>query len=586
MLHEIALFPALAVFCAGMILKVSAWFRYSVGPQLAGFQTSRRVASALRGTARTFFSRKVVTLLRVFFQEVIFQSKVLKEDTLRWLMHMCIYSGFTMLFFLHALDNLVVAGFYPGYSATLNPFLFLRDAGGALIVAGIALAVYRRFIRKTERPITSRMDIAVMVLVGLTVLSGFLLEAAKITSHSTFQRMSEEYAGQADPEELQSLESYWVKNFGLVSPEIKGPFDNAILEKGKTAHEVNCAECHSSAQWGFGGYAASIFVRPVASAMDNAGLVVFLSWGHFISVLVLLAYLPFSKMFHVLATPLSLMVNSVMDSQSEPANIATRQMLELDACTHCGACTLRCSVAVAVHMIPNQNILPSEKIASLKRLAAGKVLDSKELRAIQQGMVLCTNCDRCSIACPSGIRLRDLWFSARERLLQHSVEEYQLLSPLAYYRGLQREAIERKNYLKPLDLALKIVAGNGDRPSNGTLIVGEKTLLGKLNASVQANSLSNCYRCATCTNSCPVVLNYERPAEVLGLLPHQLMHAVNLRCWDLVFSSKMLWDCLGCYQCQDSCPQRVSVTDIIYELKNRAISRRYDEQISSETEKA
>jgi len=60
-------------------------------------------------------------------------------------------------------------------------------------------------------------------------------------------------------------------------------------------------------------------------------------------------------------------------------------------------------------------------------------------------------------------------------------------------------------------------------------------------------------------------------------LPHELMHAVGLRCWDLVFSSRMLWDCLGCYQCQENCPQCVSVTDILYELKNRAISRRYDE---------
>ncbi|MGA2226175.1 MAG: hypothetical protein ABSH41_17195, partial [Syntrophobacteraceae bacterium] len=84
MLHEIALFAALAVFCAGMILKISAWFRYSVGPQIAGFQTSRRVASALRGIVHTFFSRKVAKLIRVFFLEVIFQSKVLKEDTLRW----------------------------------------------------------------------------------------------------------------------------------------------------------------------------------------------------------------------------------------------------------------------------------------------------------------------------------------------------------------------------------------------------------------------------------------------------------------------------------------------------------------------
>ena len=66
MFHEIALFAALAVFCAGMILKISASFRYSVGPQIAGFQTPRRVASALRGIVHTFFSRKVLTLVKSF----------------------------------------------------------------------------------------------------------------------------------------------------------------------------------------------------------------------------------------------------------------------------------------------------------------------------------------------------------------------------------------------------------------------------------------------------------------------------------------------------------------------------------------
>lgn len=578
MFHQIVLYLALAVFGIGMILKVSAWFRYSVSLSGSDIPLSRRISAASTGIIRSLFSLKSLRIMKVFWVEVIFQARVLREDFLRWLMHMCIYSGFTMLFFLHALDNLVISRFYPGYAATLNPFLFLKDLGGAMIVLGIALAVYRRFIRRRQRPITSRMDVNAMIMVTLIIVSGFLLEGAKISSKSDFDRMAEEYTVMADSEEIKALESYWVQNFGTVSPGMTPPFDTALLEKGKTAHDMSCAQCHSNPQWGFGGYAVSIAMRPVASLLDRAGSVTFLTWLHYLSALLFLAYLPFSKMFHIFASPLSLLVNSAMEgSQADPANIATRQMIELDGCTHCGACTLRCSVAVAVHEIPNMNIFPSEKIASLKRLAAGKILDPKEIRTIQQGIVLCTNCDRCSIACPSGIHLRDLWFSARERLLKNSIEEYQLLSPLAFYRGLQKEAIKGDDYHKPLALALHGISGGVNGTGKGPLKVGEKELLGKLNGSIQAHSLLNCYRCGICTNSCPVVHNYARPAEVLGLLPHQMMHAIGLRCWDLVFSSKMLWDCLGCYQCQDNCPQCVAVTDIIYELKNRAISRKYDE---------
>ncbi len=70
---------------------------------------------------------------------------------------------------------------------------------------------------------------------------------------------------------------------------------------------------------------------------------------------------------------------------------------------------------------------------------------------------------------------------------------------------------------------------------------------------------------------CPVVGNYENPEKVLDLLPHQIMRSVGLGLKDLALGSRMLWDCLTCYQCQEHCPQEVHVTDVLYELKNQAI---------------
>jgi heterodisulfide reductase subunit C len=37
--------------------------------------------------------------------------------------------------------------------------------------------------------------------------------------------------------------------------------------------------------------------------------------------------------------------------------------------------------------------------------------------------------------------------------------------------------------------------------------------------------------------------------------------------------ARMVWDCLGCYQCQENCPQGVRVTDILFELKNMAFQQ-------------
>jgi len=146
-----------------------------------------------------------------------------------------------------------------------------------------------------------------------------------------------------------------------------------------------CQQCHADAKWAFGGYAASALLRPAASALDEVGLPAVLTWVHFLATLLFLAYLPFSKMIHIFASPLSLMANAVMDENSDPANVATKQMIELDACTHCGTCTMRCSVAVAFADIPNVNILPSEKIASLKALASGAALDKKTFAPSSRG---------------------------------------------------------------------------------------------------------------------------------------------------------------------------------------------------------
>ncbi len=51
------------------------------------------------------------------------------------------------------------------------------------------------------------------------------------------------------------------------------------------------------------------------------------------------------------------------------------------------------------------------------------------------------------------------------------------------------------------------------------------------------------------------------------------MYAARLGLSGLVLGARMLWDCVGCSQCQELCPQGVGVTDAIYGLKNLAIAQ-------------
>lgn len=576
MFFPVALYVTLIIFGLGLIYKISTWFRYTIGVNARDIPTSKRIFKAFKGILSTIFSARILTLLRIFVLDVLLQRRVLREDVLRWVMHMCLWGGFMLLLMMHALDTLITSALFPDYYSTLNPFMFLRDLFGAIVILGILIAVYRRFILKVPRLMSNAMDHYAIIIVAVVMISGVVLEGAKIVSYSSYQEMVEEFSGLEDKQELRSLEAYWVEKFGVVSPNIKGPFGANTLEQGREFHEMSCVECHSRPQWAFMGYGAAKIIGPAALWLDRVNMPTMIWYIHVLTCFLGLAFLPFSKMFHIFTSPLSLLTNAAMEQgKSAPANIATRQVMELDACMHCGSCTLRCSVGVVFEEIPNVNILPSEKMASLKALALGKELSERDLRIIQEGVYLCTNCYRCTVVCPAGINLQDLWFTVREALLQRGYPEFLILSPLSFYRGLMRGEIDRGNYEKPMVRSREAILAGCDlmRKQDETLRLTptNRGFQSGLSLSAQASTFSVCFGCETCTTVCPVVGNYGNPKEVLGLLPHQIMHACGLGVRDLAFGSNMLWDCITCYQCQEQCPQGVSVTDVLYELKNLAV---------------
>lgn len=551
MFYDITLNIALVIFGLGLVYKISGWFRYKIGMDAVEIPASTRVSAAIKGIISTLFSMKVFTLLRVFVLDVILQIRILREDFLRWFMHMCIFGGFMLLLLMHALDNFITSTLFTDYYSTLNPFMFLRDLFGALVILGLGLALYRRFILKVPRLTTTARDHYAIIILAVIMISGIFLEGSEIVSYSTYQEMVEEYGVLEGKKEFRSLEAFWVEECGTVSPDLKGPFDAKTLELGKELHEMSCVDCHSRPQWAFMGYGIAKAMKPVALSLDKVNISVLLWYIHFLACFIALAYLPFSKFFHILASPLSLLVNAVMEKgESDRANIATRQAIELDACTGCGTCSLRCSVAVVLEEIPNVNILPSEKMVSLKALASGKELSAKELRIIQEGAYLCTNCKRCTVVCPVGINLQDLWVNLREYLVQKGY-----LEPVVW----AREAIGAE--FNPVDMQDKVLS----------LIPADTGLQSGATLSAEVNTFSVCFGCKNCTTVCPVVGNYDNPQEVLGLLPHQIMHSVGLGLTDLALGSRMLWDCVTCYQCQEHCPQGVCVTDLFYELKNLAV---------------
>lgn len=573
MFFDLLLYGSLLIFIVGSGYKFYTWVSGGITGPESPYSTGQRISQVIKGTLGVIFSARIVDLIKVLILDVILQRRILKEDALRWVMHMLIFVGFMLLLFFHAFESWTSTNIFEDYASTAHPYLFLRNLFGLMVFAGVAIAVYRRRVLKVPRLRTNAMDVYAIWIVAVIMLSGFLLEGAKIISHNDFQRMVEEYADTDDEQELKALEAFWVEEFGVVSPKVAGPFEMELLTQGRELHEMSCQSCHAVPGWAFISVNLSKGMRPMARYLDDTEATYFLWVIHILACFIGLAYLPFSKMFHIITTPLSLMANAVMDKKrSHPANILTRQMLELDACTHCGTCSLRCSSAPAFDAMGNDCILPSEKLQSIRKLAAGKSLSPSERQALLEGVYICTNCDRCTVVCPSGINLRDLWLNVREGLISSSPKgETLMLSGFSFVRGLNQPNLTPDDYAKPIDMAR-------DEALKGWPVAAETESLrfngdskSKAVLPYDAETFRACFTCQNCTTVCPVVAACDNPEETLGLLPHQIMCSLGLGLTDMACGANMIWDCVTCYQCQEHCPQLVEVTDILYQLKNITI---------------
>ena len=106
--------------------------------------------------------------------------------------------------------------------------------------------------------------------------------------------------------------------------------------------------------------------------MDEADLPALLWHLHFLACFLGLAYLPFSKMFHIFTGPLSLMVDAVMEHDLHAGQLATKQIIDWTPASIAG---LAPEVLGRVLRESNENIAVRKNIFA-ESLAAGKTLSS------------------------------------------------------------------------------------------------------------------------------------------------------------------------------------------------------------------
>lgn len=263
----ISLAVVLVLFAGVLGINIAIWFQGDV------YEDGRRVErgkllSLIRITFRGIFSRHLGTALRAFMLDGVLQRPLFVEDKFRWLGHIWLSLGFFALFALSAFTGFFEEGLHlilgvhtPFVMAVIdknNPIMaLLNEVLGVIILLGVAIIAFRRYVLRPKQLDTGGPDTAIIVLLVILMLTSYPTES--------FRYLME----------------------GL-------PVENGW--------------------YGFVGYALARLLQPL-----NWNWEVIHFWSfmiHFWSAAALLLYMPFSKFVHVLVSPLIITINSVAEEMA------------------------------------------------------------------------------------------------------------------------------------------------------------------------------------------------------------------------------------------------------------------------------
>jgi heterodisulfide reductase subunit C len=92
---------------------------------------------------------------------------------------------------------------------------------------------------------------------------------------------------------------------------------------------------------------------------------------------------------------------------------------------------------------------------------------------------------------------------------------------------------------------------------------GPSTVTPVSNKSIEEQSgqkISTCYQCEKCTNGCPLTF-------AMDILPHQVMHSLQLGLTDEVLNSDTIWVCASCETCTARCPNEIDIAHVMDTLR-------------------
>lgn len=313
-------------------------------------------------------SKKYISRLWDLFINAVLQVRIW-DKTYAGLMHLLIFGGVTIQVLGTFINLTQMALFIPflelpfprgiGYQV----FELVMDLAGIAILVGVFMAAFRRLVMRPKTLESSWDDYYALVMLTLIPLAGFLTEGARLVA-------------------VTPVWSAWSPVGSLV----------ATLMRSAGLSAASAAELHR-----------------------------YLVFSHVILGLVLAASLPFTKLRHLLYSPLNIFFRPERDSNTLEAidnieeaellgvgkvsEFTPQQLLSFDACVRCGRCEEVCPVAFSGMPYSPKDFIQSMRTAMQTGLVNSNGNGQGDAEMIggaipEETPWYCTTCGACLDRCP------------------------------------------------------------------------------------------------------------------------------------------------------------------------------------------
>lgn len=352
------------------------WLFYLLAAMAVGvffFGLISHVRIWVRGVRRQSIPFSWNNLSNIFLDGFL-GRRIFKGDIAAGTMHLLILWGFLGLF----AGTVLMTVDYWIYNFIKGPIYILYSTFleilGLMLIIGLIWALVRRYLQRVQRLERRIEDFAIIAWLFAAAISGFFVEGFRLVAQRP------EWAN-------VSFVGHWVS---LLWP----------------------------------------------NPQDALSIYIFLWWAHAILSLGLIAAIPFCKLFHVLAAPVSIYLKDqplqavpIETRDQEKEAFSYKDIISFDACTRCGRCVEVCPSAGA-----GEPFAPRDFILSTKEQIFLRISDRTEKTQGQdnvfepQMMWYCTTCLACLEVCPVYVATPDAVRQVRSKVVEEGTQVPPLLT--------------------------------------------------------------------------------------------------------------------------------------------------------------